>query len=146
MKLTIELVPKSCWYSNVRSEVSKEKWDELRRETYAKAGHCCEVCGGKGPRWPVECHEIWDYNDEQKKQTLKGLIALCPDCHECKHMGRAQVVGRGLEAAEHFAKVNGINISEASRAISEAFDVWRERSQHQWELDISWLDNHEEEV
>ena len=27
MKLTIELVPQTAWYSNVRSNVSKAEWD-----------------------------------------------------------------------------------------------------------------------
>ena len=29
MKLTIELVPSTAWYSNVRSNVSKEEWDKI---------------------------------------------------------------------------------------------------------------------
>ncbi len=28
MKLTIELVPKTAWYSNVRSNVTASKWDK----------------------------------------------------------------------------------------------------------------------
>ena len=59
IKLTIELVPKTAWYKNVRSEVSKDRWDELRKECYRNANYKCEVCGGTGPKWPVECHEIW---------------------------------------------------------------------------------------
>jgi hypothetical protein len=26
----------------------------------------------------MECHEIWEYNDEDKIQKLIGLISLCP--------------------------------------------------------------------
>ena len=58
-RLTIELVPQTCWFSNVRSEVSAADWDRLRKLTSNAAGGRCEVCGGRGPRWPVECHEIW---------------------------------------------------------------------------------------
>ena len=71
MKLTIELVPSTAWYSNVRSNVTSSQWDVLRKECYKNAGYKCEVCGGKGPKHPVECHEIWEYNDESFTQTLK---------------------------------------------------------------------------
>ena len=59
MKLTIELVPQTAWYSNVRSNVTKSEWDVLRKACYKAAGYKCEVCSGKGPKHPVECHEMW---------------------------------------------------------------------------------------
>ena len=81
-KLTIELVPKTSWYSNVRSNVSKNEWDIIRKKSYEHAGHVCEICGdigtNQGVKHNVECHEIWDYNDETNEQTLGGLISLCP--------------------------------------------------------------------
>lgn len=70
--LTIELVPNTCWYSNVRSNVAKKDWDTLRYHTYKQASHRCEICGGVGQQHPVECHEIWDYDDQQHIQTLTG--------------------------------------------------------------------------
>jgi len=63
--LTVELVPSSSWFSNVRSNVSKKTWDFLRKSTYKKANHRCEICGGRGDKWPVECHEVWDYDDQK---------------------------------------------------------------------------------
>ena len=84
MKLTVELVPRSLWGINLRSELPKSKWDKLRKATYKKANFVCEICGGVGRKWPVECHEIWHYDDENKVQRLDGLIALCPPCHQVK--------------------------------------------------------------
>jgi len=82
MKLTIELVPSTAWYSNVRSNVSKEVWDIIRKKSYAKANYKCEVCGdvgtNQGVGHKVECHEIWHYDDDSHTQTLTGLISLCP--------------------------------------------------------------------
>lgn len=43
MKLTIELVPSTAWYSNVRSNVTQAEWDVLRKECYKKAGYVCEI-------------------------------------------------------------------------------------------------------
>ena len=106
-QLTVELVPQTCWFSNVRDHVSKATWDLLRKRTYKQANYRCSVCGGRGPKWPVECHEIWHYDDQKKVQKLLGLTALCPSCHEVKHIGLAGVRGRCQQACEHLARVNG---------------------------------------
>ena len=37
MKLNFELVPDSCWYSNLRSQLPKEVWDRIRKKAYARA-------------------------------------------------------------------------------------------------------------
>ena len=33
-RLTIELVPKPCWYSNLRGNMTRANWDKLRRSIY----------------------------------------------------------------------------------------------------------------
>ena len=37
MLLDLDLVPQSCWFSNVRSEVTKQQWDKIRHEAYMEA-------------------------------------------------------------------------------------------------------------
>jgi 5-methylcytosine-specific restriction endonuclease McrA len=86
-RLTVELVPSTRWYTNVRSNVPKAVWDRLRRQVAAEAGQRCKICGGRGRRWPVECHEVWHYDDATKVQRLERLVALCPACHEVKPAG-----------------------------------------------------------
>ena len=143
MKLTIELVPETCWYSNLRSELSQRDWDILRKESYRKANYCCEVCGGKGSKHPVECHEIWEFDDKNKTQTLKGLISLCPACHEVKHIGLAQINGKFDEAVQHLMKVNKLTEDDALLYIDKAFLQWDLRSNYMWTVDISWVDNND---
>lgn len=135
--LFVELVPKTSWGDNLRSRFKPSEWDRLRFACYAAAGHKCEICGGVGRRHPVECHEIWHYDDEAHVQTLHGLIALCPSCHEVKHFGRTQVTGRRAAALAHLARVNGWTKIQASEHVASAFAVWRERSKYPWTLDIS---------
>jgi hypothetical protein len=36
--------------------------------------------------------------------------------------------------------VNDWSLQGAFDYVDEAFDVWRERSRHAWQLDISWLE------
>ena len=138
--LTIELVPRTSWYKNVRSNVSREEWDRLRKIIFSRAGHRCEICGGRGARWPVECHEIFVYNDEEHIQKLAGLLALCPACHEVKHIGLAGLRGKGNLAKAHLAKVNNWSIEDAELYIEGCFEVWHRRSSHQWKLDLSYLE------
>jgi 5-methylcytosine-specific restriction endonuclease McrA len=138
-RLTIELVPQTCWFSNVRSEVSSADWTRLKHETFQSAHYQCEICGGRGPQHPVECHEVWQYDDENHCQTLIRLMALCPACHECKHIGFAHTRGRGPIAAKHLANVNGWTIEQTVAYIDECFAVWQQRSQWEWDLDIGYL-------
>lgn len=140
MTLTLDLIPASTWYDNLRSRIRPADWDRLRRATYAAAGHRCEVCGGKGRKWPVECHEVWQYDDDARTQRLAGLVALCPACHEVKHFGRAHSIGRGQAAFAHLMRVNGWDVERARQHVDDAFTQWRARSQVQWTLDLSWLD------
>lgn len=139
-RLTIELVPRSSWFENVRNNVSKEEWQFLKRATSQKANLRCQVCGGKGSQWPVECHEVWHYDDEQHVQSLRDLVALCPSCHEVKHIGLTQLRGKGVEATAHLAIVNGWSYGAAEKCIEEAFETWKVRSTKTWTLDISWLE------
>jgi hypothetical protein len=138
-RLTIELVPKTCWFSNVHRQVSRQDWDRLRSQVYERAGRHCEVCGGRGSRHPVECHEIWEYDEASSVQRLLGMVALCPPCHEVKHIGLAGLKGRGNVAREHLAEVNGWTSGVAAQYVEEAFAVWRQRSSRTWSLDVSAL-------
>ena len=138
-KLTIELVPKGQWGINLRSELPSGEWNRLRRSVYKDADYRCEICGGVGPKHPVECHERWLYNEHTKTQVLVGLIALCPSCHEVKHIGRTMSIGKGSLALAHLMEVNGWDADEAALYIEDAFEVWERRSAEDWTLDISWI-------
>lgn len=145
-KLTVELVPRTCFGSNVRTLFANKYWDKLRKQSYEKAGHKCEICGATGKeqgyRHNVECHEIWDYNDETKVQKLVGLISLCPKCHQVKHFGRASAIGKQPEAFKHMEKVNGWNHKQCVAHVGEVMMKWLERSGAKWSIDLGIL--HEE--
>lgn len=141
-KLTIELVPKTSWYSNVRSNVPTEYWDRIRKQVYLLANYVCEVCGGVGRRHPVECHEAWYYDDENHIQKLVRMVALCPDCHMVKHIGRASATGFFHTAVHHLSKVNGWDTDTSMRYCGHQMDKWKQRSRFEWKLDIDALVNY----
>ena len=142
-KLTIELVPRTSWYSNVRSNVTKNEWDVIRKKSYEHANHVCEICGdvgtNQGVKHKVECHEIWHYNDDTNEQTLSGLISLCPYCHKTKHVGLAQMNGEIDIVINQLMKVNDISYDEAIKYIRESFNIWSERNKKEWKLNIEYL-------
>jgi hypothetical protein len=148
-KLTIELVPESSFYNNVRSAVSTVEWDIIKKKCYKKAGYKCEICGdtgiNQGKKYPVECHEIWEYDDKFHIQTLKGFIALCPQCHQVKHVGFARINGKEPEVIRQLMKVNKMTSTMADNYIIESFKIWEKRSDKQWKVDISYLDSYKKD-
>src|SRR5207237_726980 len=112
-----------------------------RRQVAANAGNRCEICGGRGQRRPVECDEMWEYDDDRKIQRLERLIALCPACHEVKHAGLASKRGRLSAVIAHLAEVNGWSSEDAEVYLEAVFEIWAARSRYQWALDISLLRN-----
>ena len=138
MKLTIEFVPQTSFYRNVRSEVDRETWDKIRRKAYREANYKCQICGGKGKQHPVECHEIWDY--QKGTQKLIGFTALCPKCHQVKHFGLSQIRGLEEDCVKQIMEVNKISRKKADGYIAECWDIWADRSQQEWKLDITYLE------
>ena len=142
-KLTIELVPKHAWFSNLRSNLSREQWDVVRKAVYLKAGFKCEICGGHGERNRIEAHEIWSYHsiDGRNIQRLERVAGLCPRCHQVKHIGLAEISGRGDSCREQLAKVNEWDMGQVEAYVQEQFRLWEERSELEWELDVTWLES-----
>lgn len=138
MKLNFELVPDSCWYSNLRSILTPAQWDTVRKEAYARAGGKCSICGGQSPR--LEAHEQWEYDEKNAIQRLKNVIAVCRSCHEVIHIGRTQLMGREREAEEHFKKVNGASYADYRKALGDANEEHRRRNLiPEWKLDLTYL-------
>lgn len=140
--LFVDLIPESCWFTNVRSSVDQRDWDRLRRMVYRRAGDRCEICGaGRDPdvsKW-LEAHERWEYDEKTRTQRLKRIVCLCSFCHEVTHFGLAIVRGDEDRALRHLLYVNGWSGRRAKRHINDAFAKWEERSRHEWTLDLGIL-------
>ncbi len=138
LKLNFELVPDSCWYSNLRSILPEGQWNALRKKAYARAEGKCMICGAMPHR--LEAHEQWEYDEKNAVQRLKNIIAVCPACHAVIHIGRTQLKGDIRAAEEHFMKVNGCSYSEYRAALGEANAAHIRRNKvPEWKLDISKL-------
>lgn len=140
-KLTIELVPSTSFYNNVRSILPTKEWDRLRKESYEKAKFKCEICKesglGQGFKHALECHEIWEYREGN--QILTGLISLCPKCHQAKHIGRTIAIGKGKDIFNHIAKVNKWDLKIVEAYVGASFQEHKERSKIKWDVNIRIL-------
>lgn len=140
--LFVDLVPSSCWFTNVRSCVCEKDWERLRRMITRRASMRCEACGASEDRvtrrW-LEAHERWVFDTATHTQRLAPLICLCTDCHHATHYGRAVVFGTAEAAFAHLRVVTGMSKAAADAHVAEAFHVWEERSRWAWTLDLSML-------
>jgi len=144
LKLRIELVPAPVHGKSLASLLSPDKWKKIKKSVYSRAKYKCEICGssgrGQGYHWPVECHEIWFYDDEEHIQKLMDFVALCPRCHMVKHAGLASLRGTLLVAKAHFCKVNNCPPRIFDEHFLSEMLVYKERNKFKWTVDYSGLE------
>lgn len=136
-KLQIELIPKTSWYNNLRSNLKKSDWDKLRKEAYENCNHKCFICGSE-PKI-LDAHELWEFDDVNNIQKLVKIIALCKSCHGVIHFGHTQLRGYGNDAINHFMKVNECDFEDFEEHKDKAFEIWQKRSQVEWKVDMTLI-------
>ncbi len=148
-KIDIELVPLQAQGFNVRARVSKQNWEKIctviHKEATKTGRYKCQVCGenglSQGFKHPVECHEVWEYDDSKRTQKLVGMLSLCPLCHKAKHIGLATQMGYGDKVKNHMAKHNGWTPSKVERHIKQSFKKIKSRSSKFYKLDLTYLND-----
>ena len=138
-KLNFELVPDGCWYSNLRTILSKAQWNFIREDAISRAEGKCAICGKKCTRFDV--HERWDYDEQNGVQILKDILAICKDCHSVIHIGFTQLKSKNIERYEnHFMKVNDCNYATYCKALSTANEIHQRRNLvSEWKLNLDYL-------
>jgi len=140
--LFVDMIPRSCWFTNVRTCVTPKDWERLARMVYGRAGHRCEACGAGLDRAAgrrMEAHERWAYDEHTGVQALRRLISLCNHCHLSTHLGFANVTGRADQALNHLRAVTGMSDHEVFHHVHTAGEMWTRRSARTWTLDLSIL-------
>lgn len=142
-ELFVDLVPSTCWFTNVRYCVDRTEWDRIRNFIYKRADYKCECCGidTKINNIRLDAHERWDYNENTFTQKLVRLIALCFYCHQSTHIGLAGIIGKYQEAFNHLQKIRNFTDIECKIHIDDAFTKHRYRSKIEWNLDLSLIEN-----
>ncbi len=138
--LYIDMIPKTSYFKNVRNCFSNSDWDIIRNHIYNRVGNRCECCGAKRSKY-LEAHERWIYDYETKTQKLIRIIALCKLCHQATHYGHSKVTKDITKINEHIKKVRKINDEELNKHIKEAYEIWKERNEIKWNIDLSIITN-----
>lgn len=138
--LFVDLIPTSCWFTNVRYCLDPNSWHRLRKLVYTRANFRCECCGIEA-KGNLDAHERWHFDLLNKVQKLVRIIALCKPCHEVTHFGFAMSCNRQEHALKHLMEVTGINRIAAKEHVQEACRLWEYRNQFEWDLDISIIEN-----
>lgn len=133
--LYVDLIPQSCWFTNVRSCVDAVDWLRIRHFVGNRCGWTCEVCGQESER--LDVHERWEFDDASRAQKLVRLIGLCEGCHQVTHFGLAELRGNGNAAFAHLCRINDWTREEGERHIARAYETFNERSEIEWALDLS---------
>ncbi len=132
-KLTIDLLPKGAWGNDFSKTLSKKDWDTLRNKCYERANHKCAICGYVTD--DLDAHEVWNFNVENKTQTLVDIIALCSRCHGVKHIRNSYRLGYGDDAKSHFMKVNNASELDFISHLTEAEMRFEERNKvYRWNI------------
>ncbi|QAY80492.1 hypothetical protein [Sphingosinicella sp. BN140058] len=131
----VDLIPETSWCASLANMLTSSSWRVLRDVTIARAVSC-QDCGAATR---LECHETWTYDISSGLQRLMGMMALCSDCHETRHLGYATVRNRFDVAFRRLVTINRIGSAEEAdyrRAIHDKYEL---RSQIDWTLDLSVL-------
>jgi hypothetical protein len=147
MILKVEMIPKSSWNSNLRSALKQSQWDIVRNICYEKAAYGCEICHTRPKKGQLHCHEVWGFDDKTRVQKLVKLEAVCGLCHSCKHIGFTVMqhfnASKDLEPViDHFLRINKITLDEFQEYLDKELKTWQKRSQHEWVVDISYLEEY----
>ena len=144
--LPIELIPKSMHQYNVRARITEEQWKVVckvvHRNNVGNKWHC-QVCHQKGTtqgfNHPVECHEVWEFDDKTRTQKLVNLKTLCPLCHKFTHLGLATKQGYANTVKEHGSRIRRMSISSIEKELKHLYEINNERSKTRWKLDLTYL-------
>ena len=132
-KLSIELLPKGAWGNDLSKTLPKKDWDKIRHACYEKANHKCEICGYETDE--LDAHEVWEFNEENKTQTLVDIIGICSKCHGVKHFKNSVRMGYEDSAKAHFLKVNDCSENDfANHLLEKVIEYEKNNKVLRWQM------------
>ena len=135
LKLIPVLVPKPLWGINAHDLLAWETWQRIRRDTFARDNHLCVICE---QQLPLECHEVFSYNDNAGIAVLEKLESRCAECHACNHLGRLRK--RSPDKFQHalvrIGRLNKMRPAEVILLVKNAFRVHSTQTRP-WDLKVA---------
>lgn len=76
------------WRGNIKEEISKEQWKEIRLKILERDKYTCQYCGFKAEKWQIVHHIDGNPNNN----TENNLETICPMCNLIHHADQGCVV------------------------------------------------------
>ena len=141
--LYIDMIPKVCWFKNIRNCINPRDWNLLRKKIYKRVDYKCECCGFDALKYnkSLEAHERWEFDYNTNTQKLKRIIALCKYCHLATHLGFSKKINMYSVIKNHLKKIRNFDDIELDKHIKEAYNICNYKNKFFWKLDLSILDD-----
>lgn len=134
-------MPRPLWGKSL-AETNPEAWAIIRGEVLASEKKC-HICGSTEE---LEARELYEYDDTDCVQSLRGIHALCLKCNMVQHYGFAEIEsGQKLleerkltldDLKAHFMEVNHATLTEWEMHDSIASVIWDIRNRKAWTQDL----------
>ncbi len=138
-RLTIETIPFRSRWASLANLLCADRWNEIRRAVYRRAGYRCDACGRQGRMY---AHELWHFNEEAGLQNLLGLRCLCQDCHRAAHILFVRDASEREGLLRNFADVNRMSVDEARAHLRAAERRQSEMDRKQWAVSFGQYNNY----
>ncbi|MEM5793243.1 MAG: HNH endonuclease [Candidatus Aenigmatarchaeota archaeon] len=76
------------WRDNIKENISKQEWRNLRLKILKRDDYTCRYCGFKAEKWQIVHHIDGNPNNNDEK----NLETICPMCNLIHHVGQGCVV------------------------------------------------------
>lgn len=108
-KLKMVAIPRSLTKYNLYNILNMQDWNKIKYSIYEKYANKCFIC--QSANVILNCHEVWNYDDNELIQYLKECVSLCVLCHSVTHFTRALKDAKDgkydtKKFYEHFMKIN----------------------------------------
>ena len=139
-----QLIPRTAWGQNFRSEISDVQWNRITHYLRQKYNYACQLCNRNYKKEPesLQAHEKWEFDRENQKQILENILCVCEKCHHVIHWGRSCITFDNAylnELKDHFYKVNYPVVAPKNalnKAIKEAKDNFDKLNMYNYTLSV----------
>lgn len=84
------ILPYSLHGVNPRTIMGNAAWNKMKIAKRSEANHHCQICDRYVPHvkgdW-LECHEVYEIDEENLEFRLIDIVAICNTCHGYVHLG-----------------------------------------------------------
>jgi hypothetical protein len=89
------LLPYTLHGVNPRTIMGQTSWNKIKKVKQKEADHHCQICDRYVAHVIgdyLECHEVYEIDEEKYEFKLIDIVAICNTCHSFIHFGRTTIL------------------------------------------------------